>query len=130
MSLKNEPGLNRSTVIDSNLVELNYYPLMTSLDKCNGSFNSVFDLSTKICTPSKLKCLNMKVFSTITTINEAKALRKYIPFTCKCKLTVQHVIQIKNGIMINVNASVKRIACVKKIIAGILPHVFMTMVSI
>ena len=48
VSLKNEPGLNRSTVIDSNLVELNYYPLMTSLDKCNGSFNSVFDLSTKI----------------------------------------------------------------------------------
>ena len=38
---------------------------------------------------------------------------------------VQHMIQIKNGIIINVYVSVKRIAGAKKIIVGILVHVFM-----
>ena len=36
----------------------------------------------------------------------------------------QHVIQIKNGITIHVNASVKNIACAKNMIVRILEHVF------
>ena len=36
---------------------------------------------------------------------------------------VQHVIQIKNGIMKSFNASVKNIVCIKKIV-GIQAHVF------
>ena len=43
---------------------------------------------------------------------------------------VQHVIQIKNGILINVNFSVKGILCAKKIIVGILAHVFVRIVGI
>ena len=44
---------------------------------------------------------------------------------------VQHVIQIKNGIMINVSVSVKIIVhAKKKIIAGILAHVFVKILSI
>ena len=31
----------RLTVIDYSSAELNYYPLMISLDKCNGSFNVI-----------------------------------------------------------------------------------------
>ena len=46
------------------------------------------------------------------------------------KLIVQHVIQIKNGIMKHINESVKIIVNAKKIIVGILADVFMTMVSI
>ena len=42
----------------------------------------------------------------------------------------QHVIQFKNGIMINANVSVKSIACVKKVIAGIIANVFVKMVHI
>ena len=37
---------------------------------------------------------------------------------------VQHVIKIKYRKVINVNVSVKSIICAKKIIAGILIHVF------
>ena len=37
---------------------------------------------------------------------------------------MQHVIQIKKGITINVNKSPKSIARAKKIIFGILAHVF------
>ena len=44
----------------------------------------------------------------------------YPPYT-----PVQHDIQIKNGIMINVKASVKSIVRTKKILVGLLAHVFM-----
>ena len=37
---------------------------------------------------------------------------------------VQHVIQIKNGIIKHVNVNVKIIVSAKEIIAGILAHVF------
>ena len=41
---------------------------------------------------------------------------------------VQDVIQIKNGIMINVNVSVTPIAHAEKIIVGILAHVFVKII--
>ena len=53
VSLNNEPGMIMPTVMDLNPSELNYYPFMISLDKCNGSFNAVDDLSTKICVTTK-----------------------------------------------------------------------------
>ena len=43
---------------------------------------------------------------------------------------VQHVIQIKNGIIKYVNVNVKNIVRAKKIIVGILAHVFLRKVSI
>ena len=51
MSLNNEPCMIRPTLIDLNPVEVNYYSFMISLDECNGSYNSVNDLSTKIRVP-------------------------------------------------------------------------------
>ena len=43
---------------------------------------------------------------------------------------VQHVVQIKNGIIKHVNVDVKTNISAKKIIVGILAHVFMSIVSI
>ena len=43
---------------------------------------------------------------------------------------VQHIIQIKNEIMINVNVSLKSIVCGKKIITGFLENVFVRRVGI
>ena len=40
------------------------------------------------------------------------------------------VIQIKNGIMINANASVKSIVCATNIVVGNLAHVFVRIVGI
>ena len=39
----------------------------------------------------------------ITGINESKTLTKYISCKCKCKFGGKNVIQIKSGIMVNVN---------------------------
>ena len=68
----------RTTPIDLNPVELNYYQFMISLDKCNRSYNVLDDLSTKIRIPSeKKKDINVKVFYMILRINEAKTLVKH-----------------------------------------------------
>ena len=55
----------RPTLIDLNPAELNYYPLMISLDKCSGSCN-FDDLFTKICVLSKTEVINVKVFNMTT----------------------------------------------------------------
>ena len=77
--------MNLSNLINLNAAELNYYPFIISLDKCNGCCNAVDDLSTKICAPSETKDVNVEVFNTIAKINEAKTLVKYISRDCKCK---------------------------------------------
>ena len=85
--LNNEPCMTRPTLIDLNPVEVNFYPFMISLDKCNGICNTVDNLSMKICFPSEkmLKCLNVKIFNKITSIYEPKTLVKHISCDCKCK---------------------------------------------
>ena len=51
------------TLVDLNLVELKYYPLIISLTKCSESWDSDNDLSTKMCVPSKTKDINFKTFN-------------------------------------------------------------------
>ena len=50
-------------------------------------------------------------------------MTKHISCDCKSKL-IQHIIQIKNGIMKHVNVSVKIIVHTEKIIIRILAHIF------
>ena len=54
------------------------------LDKCVGSFNTLNDLSNKVCVPNKTQDLNLSVFNTIKGINESKTIRKHISCECKC----------------------------------------------
>ena len=100
----------RPTRIDLNPIDLNYYPFMISLERCNGSCNDVVDLSTKIRVPNKAKEVSVKLFNMIIRICEAK-------------------IQIKNRILIHDNAGVKIIPCKKKVMVGILAHVFVRLLS-
>ena len=50
----------------------------------------------------------------ITKTIDNKTLVKHISCDCNANLIVQHVIQIKNGIMIYVNGSVKRFVLTRK----------------
>ena len=68
--LINEPCMTRPILLYLNLVELNYYLFMVSLHKCSGSCYVVDDLSTKICVPSKIKDVNVKLFSMITRMKQ------------------------------------------------------------
>ena len=64
----------------------------------------------------------------ITGINESKTLTKHISCECKC-IFDENVSQINGGITINVDVSVKKFMYVKKIMFGILLHVFVKMGS-
>ena len=70
--------MSRPTVIDSNPIEVNYYPFMINLNKCFGSCNTVDNLYTEVCVPSKAKDINVKLFKMITMKNEEKPLVKHI----------------------------------------------------
>ena len=50
--LNDEPCMVRTTLIDMNPVELQYYPFMISLGECTGSCNVSFP---KICVPKETK---------------------------------------------------------------------------
>ena len=60
---------------------------MIILDKCNGSYNAIDDLFTKICVPSKTKDLNIKILDMITRICKSKTLIKHISCDCTCKFS-------------------------------------------
>ena len=104
-----------------------HYPFTIKLDKCVGRCNTLNDLSNKMCIPNKTEDLNLSPFDMITGINESKTLKRHVSCKCKCKFDKKisnFVIQINSGITINVDVSVKNIINVKKIIFGILVHVF------
>ena len=77
----------------------------------------------------KTKDINVKTFNMITNKNEAKSIIKHILYDCKLNPIVQHVIEIKNGIIKHVNVNVKITVHAKKIIVGILGHVFVRIAS-
>ena len=65
--------------------EFHYYPFSVKLERCVVSFNTLNDLSNKVCIPNKTEDLNLSVFNMITGINESKTLIKHISCECKCR---------------------------------------------
>ena len=51
-------------------------------DRCVGGFNTLNELSNKVCVPQKTEDLDLSVLNIITGINESKTLTKQI---CECK---------------------------------------------
>ena len=66
----------------------------------------------------------------ITGINESKTLTKHISTTANVNFMKQNVSEINGRITINVDVSVKNIIYLKKIMFGILLHVFVKMENI
>ena len=63
--------------------EFHSYPFEVKLDRWVASFNTLNDLSNKVCVPNKAEDLNLSVFNMITGINESITLTKHI--SCECK---------------------------------------------
>ena len=117
------------TLIDLNTIELRYYPFMISLDKCSGSCNV---LSPKICVQMKPKNINDKAFNTIAKKKKKMKLKQWqniFYVILNANPLVQHVNQIRNGIMKHVNVNVKIIVNAQKIV-GILAHAIVRTESI
>ena len=58
---------------------------MVKLDRCNGSCNTLDDLTKKMCVVSKTEDVTIKVFNMMSRINEWNTLTKHISCNCKCK---------------------------------------------
>ena len=126
-----------STLFDLKPAKLNYSPFMISLDKSSESFNAVNVLSMKTCVPCETKDVNFKVFNMITARMKLKHWWNICHAIVNANSIIKHASQIKIGIMINLNESVKSAGNAKKkkiyiyiYIVGILAHVFARMVSI
>ena len=127
VSLNDETFMIRPTLIDLNPFQLNYYPFLISLDKCSGSCNV---LSPKMCvSKKKKKDMNVKTFNMITTKNEAKTMEKHISCNCKCKFNSTTCISNQKWYKKHVNVNVKIIIRARKIVIGILAHVFVKIAS-
>ena len=58
--------------------ESHYYPFADKLDRCVGSCNTLNDLFSKVCVPSKTEDLNLSAFNMIAGINELQELQENI----------------------------------------------------
>ena len=83
--LNNKPWMIRPTFINLNPFQVNCYPFMIILDKCNGSHKAIDNLSAKICVPRKTKDVNVKVILCENKNKWTKPLGRHISCHCKCK---------------------------------------------
>ena len=104
-------------------LQLTYY-------RCVGNCNNLNDLSNNVCVSNKTEDLNLSVFKMITGVNKSKTLQSISQANLNVDLMEENVTQINGGITINVDASVKDIIYLKKIIFGILLHVIVKMQNI
>ena len=74
VSLSNQKCMIQPTLINLHpneySQEFHYYPFAVKLDRYIGSFDTLNDLSNKVCIPNKTEDLNLSVFNLITGINE------------------------------------------------------------
>ena len=90
ISLSNQKCMTQPTLISlhthDNSQEFHYYPFTVKLDRCVGNFNTIDDLTNKLCVPKKIAVLNLSAFIMISVKSESKILTKDISCECKCKL--------------------------------------------
>ena len=87
LSLNNHLCTSRPALIDLNPDELNYYPLMASLDRCDGGCNTEGPFS-KTYVPNKIEDVNLEGFSIMKGINESNIFL----VNADVDLIVEHVI--------------------------------------
>ena len=80
ISLNDEPCLVKPNLIDLSPNELHYYLFMVSLDRCDGSCNTLDYPFDRLCVPNKAEDVNLNVFKMITRMNEAKELKKHVSY--------------------------------------------------
>ena len=89
ISLNNQECIAKPTLINLRPIEyiegLHYYVFAVNLDRFMRRFNTVNDLSNKVCLPNRTEDLDLSLCNMITRINESKILTRHISCKCKCK---------------------------------------------
>ena len=63
-----------SATVDTNSNKPLHYLFTVSVNKFNGSCNTIDDPCVRICNPNKAKTVNVKVFDLMSEVNEARFL--------------------------------------------------------
>ena len=87
--MNNQPCMVKSTLIDLNHDEIHYYLFIISMNRCNGSCNTVDDPLGGISPPDKMEDVNLKVFNMIKGINVLRTLAKHTSYECRCEFDVR-----------------------------------------
>ena len=66
--------------------KLQYYSLVVSVNKYDGSCNTIEDPFGRICALNKIENVNLTTFNMIKETNESKTLGKHISRECRCEL--------------------------------------------
>ena len=80
--------MNRATLTDfypDGNQGLCHYPFIISLDRCDGSFNTIGQISGRIRVPNETEDVNLKVFNMIKRTDKLKTLTKHILCNCGCQ---------------------------------------------
>ena len=116
VSVTNQECMARPKKIDVNKNEIVFYPLSIKVNKCSGNCNNINDPMLKLCVPSIVRNMNIKVFSMLSRINETRKITWHENCKCICRFYYVvfvvcrfYVIINKNGMKINVNVNVKKI---------------------
>ena len=72
VSVINQQCMARPKIIDLNKNELVFYPLSIKINKCSGNCSNINDPMAKLCVPSIVKKMNIKVFNMLSRINETR----------------------------------------------------------
>ena len=64
---------------------LHCYPFAVNLGRCVGSYDTLNDLSNRVCVPNETKDSKLNVYGIITGKNGSKILTKHVSCNCKCK---------------------------------------------
>ena len=82
ISMNNQECKVRPEIINVNVNEPVFYPLILLTTKCSNSCNNINDPYAKMCVPDVLKNLNVKVFNLMSRTNEIRHIKWHE--TCKC----------------------------------------------
>ena len=80
--MNNQECKVRPEIINVNVNEPVFYPLIFLTTKCSNSCNNINDPYAKMCVPDVLKNLNVKVFNLMSRTNEIRHIKWHE--TCKC----------------------------------------------
>ena len=123
----------RTVLIDLNLDELHYYPFITSMNRCDGSCNTMENFLGRIYIFNKIEGVNLKIFNVIKGMNESKALAKRISCQCRCKFDGKKYNSRWKWNNVNCQCKCKmpiRHRPCKRIMRGIIVHVLASVIRV
>ena len=97
--MSNQPCKAKPEIVNVSTNNPIFYPFSIKTNKCSGNCNNINDPYAKICVPSVVKDLNVKVSNLMSRTNETKTIKWHE--TCKCQRRLNAIIcnnkQRRNG---------------------------------